>query len=48
LDVFSTWQDLTGVWIPVTPSGQEFALSFDNRINSFRPFMGWEIKKSIK
>ncbi len=45
LDFFSAWQDLTGVWVPVTPSGQEFAISFDDRINSFRPFMGWEIKK---
>jgi len=47
LDVFTTWQELTGVWIPFTSIGQQFALSFKDRINSFRPFMGWEIKKRI-
>lgn len=48
LDVFVAWQDLTGVWIPSTSIGHEFAFSFDVRINTFRPFMGWKISKRIK
>jgi hypothetical protein len=39
---------MTGVWLPVTPLGHEFAISVDDRINDFRPFMGWEISKRIK
>ena len=47
LDVFATWQSITGSWIPSTSIGQEYALSFDDRINAFRPFMGWKINKRI-